>query len=283
MKVILRKSDSATSLLLFIYNNCITQYNKDTLKLSSLLEIMKAFGKSETATRMSLSRTVKAGILINKTDGREVHYSLAPSGREAINIWNEGIHQFWKRYTLRNKTWDKKWHLLNLNFGEENKENRPVVLERLQQIGFGVLGTNTWITPYCQTNDIQNILTEFNMNTGVVEMYGELTIYQDMYSFVESVFHLKELEKLYKNFINTFSEKFEEIKKIYQEEWFIGGGKALPLLHSLGWEFFNIASEDVMLPKALYPEWEGDEAAQLMLEFRSILLESTIKYLKKYE
>ncbi len=59
MKVILRKNDSATSLLLFVYNSYFNFYQKDTIKLSSLLEIMKAFGKSESATRMSLSRTVK--------------------------------------------------------------------------------------------------------------------------------------------------------------------------------------------------------------------------------
>jgi len=148
MKVILRKNDSATSLLLFIYNNYWVHFNKDTIKLSSLLQLMMAFGKSETATRMALSRTVKAGILINKNDGSDVNYTLDTSGKEAINTWNEEMQQFWKRYTLRNKPWNKKWYFINLEFGEEDKENRSTILEKLRQNGFGILGTNTWISPY---------------------------------------------------------------------------------------------------------------------------------------
>lgn len=283
MKVILRKNDSATSLLLFIYNNYFTHYKKDTLKLSSLLEIMKVFGKSETATRMSLSRAVKTGILDSNNDGSKINYCLTSSGKEAINAWNEGMNRFWKYYALRNKPWDNKWHLINLEFGEKYKEHRTVIAERLQQIGFRVLSTNTWITPYSQSNEMQKLLTEFSMKTALVEMHGEITIHQDVHSFVENVFHLKELEQPYKKFIEKFGEKFEETKQIYLENWFIMGGQSLPLLHALGWEFFSIASEDVVLPKVLYPEWAGVEATQLMSEFRSILLDTTIKYLGKYE
>ena len=283
MNVVLRKSDSATSLLLFIYNNYLTQYNKDTLKLSSILEIMKAFGKSETATRMALSRTVKAGILINQNVDSEVCYSLAPVGKESISTWNQGIYQFWKRYALRNKPWDKKWYLLNLEFGEKHKEDRAVMLERLQQIGFGVLNTNTWITPYYQPDEIQKFIMEFNVGKGLVEMHGDMIIHQDGFSFVEEVFDFKKLEKLYKNFIETFGEKFEETKKISEEKWFIDNGHALPLLHAIGWEFFFIATVDAAIPKSLYPEWAGDEAALLMRDFRSIILEATTKYLGKFD
>ncbi|HBW36335.1 PaaX family transcriptional regulator C-terminal domain-containing protein [Desulfosporosinus sp. BICA1-9] len=283
MKVILRKSDSATSLLLFIYNNYLTHYNKDTIKLSSLLKLMETFGKSETATRMSLSRTVKAGILINSNDGSEVSYTLDSNGREAISTWNEGMQQFWKRYASRNKPWDKKWYLVNLEFSEAHKEHRTTIVEKLQQNGFGNLSTNTWISPYHQTDEIQKLLIEFHINTGVVELYGEMTIYQDMVSFLDNVFKLKELEKSYENFIRTFSEKLAETKKLYQEEWFVEGGHSLPLLHALGWEFLSIATDDATLPITLYPAWAGDEAAQLMIEFRRILLEATIKYLGKLD
>ena len=283
MKVILRKNDSAISLLLFVYNNYWVHYNKDTLKLSSLLQLMKTFGKNETAIRMALSRTVKAGILINKNHGSEVSYSLDTSGKEAINIWNEEIQLFWKRYTLRNKPWDEKWYLINLEFGEVEKETRSTILEKLRQNGFGVLGTNTWISPYHQSNEFYTTITKSYINIKAVEMYGDMTIHEDMVSFIDRVFHLKKLEKPYENFIKVFSNKLEKTKKLAQDEWFVEGGHSLPLLHSLGWEFLSIAIDDATLPKALYPSWEGDAAAQLMTEFRKILLEATIKYLGKFD
>lgn len=283
MNVILRKSDSTASLLLFIYNYYLSQYSKDTLKLSSLLEIMKAFGKSETAIRMALSRTVKGGILINSSVGTEVHYRLDSVGKEAIDTWNEGIQQFWKRYKLRNNPWNEKWYLVNLEFGDEHKKNRMDILERLQQTGLGVLNTNTWITPYYQPDEIQKIISRFNMSTGVLEMHGEINIHNTIDSFVENAFQLEKLKKKYINFMEAFSEQFIGTRKIYQEEWFTAGGHALPLLHAIGWEFFSIVTEDPALPKSLYPVWIGDEAAQLMIEYRGILLESMHKFLGKFD
>ncbi|MCO5388327.1 hypothetical protein [Desulfosporosinus sp.] len=97
------------------------------------------------------------------------------------------MQQFWKRYALRNEPWNKKWYLVNLEFREENKANRSTILEKLHQLGFGILSANTWICPYCQTDELQKISTEFNMNTGVVEMNGEMTINEDMISFVDKV------------------------------------------------------------------------------------------------
>jgi len=281
--VTLRKVDSTTSLLLFVYNNYFSEYNKDILKLSSLLEIMKSFGKSESATRMSLSRTVKAGILVNQNLKNEVYYSLAANGKHAIRIWNSQIRRFWQRYALRHQPWDQKWHLLNLNFTEDNKDSRSDVVERLKQIGFVLLSANTWISPYNQPKEIEELLTEFNISQSAVEMHGEMTIYRDTESFVESVFHMKDLEEPYKQFVETFQVRFEETKKICQEEPFIREGKALPLMHALGWEFFFIAAEDAALPIALHPHWAGDEAARLMREYRFILLDATKKYLEKFE
>ncbi|HYE11294.1 MAG TPA: hypothetical protein VEF53_14050, partial [Patescibacteria group bacterium] len=113
MKLILRKNDSATSLLLFIYNNYFSKSQKDSLKLSSLLEIIKVFDKNETAIRMSLSRAVKAGILSKSRQGNEVIYSLTDVGRQSIDLWNEGVESFWKRFRLRNSSWDGKWYIVN--------------------------------------------------------------------------------------------------------------------------------------------------------------------------
>jgi phenylacetic acid degradation operon negative regulatory protein len=62
MKLILRKKDSSTSILLFIFNNYMAQTTKNYMSLSSLLEIMQVFGKNETTTRMSLSRAAKKGL-----------------------------------------------------------------------------------------------------------------------------------------------------------------------------------------------------------------------------
>jgi len=279
--VVLRRNDSATSLLLFLYNNYLSEFNKDTLKLSSLLDIMRVFGKSESATRMSLSRTVKAGILINQTIGNEVNYSLSPDGKNAIKVFNEEIIAFWKRYTLRNKPWDNKWHLLNLEFTEENKEAKDPVQEKLRQLSFGTLAANTWISPHYQPEEIQQVLNEFSLGKYSLQMHGEITDQREY--LIEKVFQLNKLVKPYQDFLTMFRAKFEETKEVAKRDSFAPEGQALPLMRELGWEFFFIAAEDPALPKTLQPFWVGDEAAQLMMEYRGMLLDATKKYLGKFE
>lgn len=91
------------------------------------------------------------------------------------------------------------------------------------------------------------------------------------------------LRPKYQEFINKYTDKMLKTREICMREQFIDGGLALPLLHEFGWEFFKIASDDAVLPKQLYPSWEGDEAASLMQDFRELLLEATWKFLDKYE
>jgi phenylacetic acid degradation operon negative regulatory protein len=282
MKLILRKNDSATSLLLFIYNHYFSKSQKDSLRLSSLLEIIKVFDKSESAIRMSLSRAVKAGILSNAKQGNEVIYSLTDLGRESILLWNEGVQSFWKRFNLRNLPWNGKWYILNIKF-QEDKKLRTEISDNLQQLGFTILNTNTWICPYNQSKEIRGLAAKFGLETAIVEFFGEMTVGKDMQQFLNETYELDILKSKYKAFINVYSEKLKQTMEICKEHQFIDRGQGLPLLHELGWNFFNIASEDAVLPKQLYPLWEGDEAAALMKELREVLLEASWKYLEKFE
>lgn len=283
MKLILRKNDSVMSMLLFIYNNYLSLTNKGTLKLSSLLEIMKVFGKNETAVRMALSRASKAEILINMRKGNEVSYALTSEGREVIELWNTGVKCFWQRYQLRNKSWNGKWYFLNINLNEDKKSLKPVIIDKLQQIGFASISTNIWMNPYYLRDEVAALVDEYSIKDAVVQIYGEMEIYKNINEFLDEIFCIGKLKASYNDFVKTYKDKLDESKIVFQKKDFTDCGIALPLLHELGWNFFNIASEDPILPRELLPIWEGDEAADIMKEFREILLKSVNQYLQKFE
>ncbi|MBC2579675.1 hypothetical protein [Clostridium sp. DJ247] len=283
MKLILRKNDSSTSLLLFIYNIYMTKTTKDYIKLSSLIEIMKVFGKNETATRMALSRATKAGLLTNSKKDNEVNYALTLDGRKFNLLWDEGVMNFWKRYQFRNSKSDSKWYLINVEFKGNNKDSKVEVIDKLQQYGFAQINTNSWLSPYHQYEEVWKLVEKYNLVEEVVETYGEMKIHKDMDKFLDDVYGIKKLKSLYQHFIDTYSSKLVEVKQIYKEQNFVSNGLALPILHKLGWSFFNIASDDAVLPKQILPEWEGDKAALVMRELREILLEAVYKYLEKFD
>jgi len=283
MRLILRKNDSATSLLLFIYNLYMAKTAKDYIKLSSLLEMMKVFGKSETAIRMSLSRAAKAGLLTTSKQNNEVYYALTLEGNKTIMLWNEGVMQFWERYSLRNSEWDNKWYFINANFKEEKKDIRAKFLDKLQQFGFAQINTSAWITPYHQYEEVRKLIKEYSLEDGIVEIYGEMEIHEDVNSFLDKVFGTRKLENSYREFVNTFSGKLVEVRAVYKDHTFISSGTALQVLHELGWSFFESAALDAVLPRAILSEWAGDQAAYLMRELREMLIEASYKYIEKFE
>jgi len=124
LKIILRKKDSVTSIVLFIFNIYGEYTNQYSISLSNLIDFMQQFDKNETSTRMGLSRMVKAGVLENKRSDEQVFYHLTEYGLENINIWNEGISRFFSRYKKRNQGWDKSWYSVALlDFNRSDKEN----------------------------------------------------------------------------------------------------------------------------------------------------------------
>ena len=283
MNLILRKNDSSTSLLLFIYSNVMAKTSKDYIRLTSLLEIMKVFGKNETAIRMSLSRAMKAGVLINSKQNNEVYYTLTNEGKNAIELWNNIMIQYWKRYKLRNSDWDKSWHLIIINFMESKKNVKQEFLDRLEQYGFAQIKTNTWISPYHQNEDMYELINKYSFDKEVVEILGEMKIHKDMNIFLEEVYGIEKLKTKYSIFIDTYDRRLTEINKLYEDKDFINNGLALPILQELGWNFFNIVSADCVLPKELLPEWDGDKAAYIMKELREKLLKAVYEYLGKFE
>ncbi|TYR79219.1 hypothetical protein FZC66_16525 [Priestia megaterium] len=283
MKLIFRKNDSTTSLLLFVYNHYLALRGKDSIKLSSLLEYMRAFGKTDSAVRMGLSRAVKSGLLSNSKQGNEVFYSLTDEGKQVITSWNEGVMQFWERYRQRNEPWDGNWYIVNLHHAANETEGYAQFAEKIEGLGFVLINSNTWVSPYRNQAGLKKLTEEFGMGEHLIEFYGEMTIHQDLQQFLDDTFNISKLRSLYREYIDIFKPKFAEFQQRVQEEHFVEAGYALPLLNELGWNFFQVASNDIVLPRQLLNQWEEDEASTLFKEFREALLPYIHYFLNKFD
>lgn len=281
MKLILRKENSSTSVLLFLFNVYLIKTNRDYIKLSNLIEFMKPFGKNETTTRMALSRAIKIGLLINSRQDNEVFYSLTSEGKEYIMQWQEWVRNLQKRYKLRNSEWNNKWYSINIEFNN-NKSNKALFIEKLEENGFVQINTNIWLSPYKQQEIMEQLADRYDLLENLIETYGEMKIHKEMKKFLEEVYDLQNLRNLYQQFINTSKDKLIEIKELCKEPSFVDSGAFLPMLQKVGFKFFNIASLDAVLPKQLLPEWEGDKAALLLLEIRQVVFEAMHRYFNKF-
>ncbi len=277
MKVVLRKEDSSTSNLLFVYNIGYSRIHKKSFHLTSLLQIMSKFNKAETATRMALSRACKAGILETSKPGKEVVYTLTPVALQFIQAWNVDAQSCWKRFALRKIPWEGKWHFIHISLNDSTK--RGELSEKLLQAGYVQINTQTWLSTYNRDDTVKSILGDIGVEADMASVYGELEVSMDMGRFLDKTYGLPKLAKKYIEFVNAYQPMLDQLNEDLST---VKEGKALQVLHGLGYAYFSIATGDPMLPRMLLPEWPGDQATALMNDLQKILESTSWEYLKDF-
>lgn len=282
MKLILRKKDGTTSILLFIFNNYINKYNEDYIEIGKVLELMKGFNKNETATRMALSRAVKNGVLLNKKNNNNTVYEITPQGKEFLNAWNRSSEGFWKRYKYRNIKWNNKWYCISIEQSKKDGDSKTKIINEISEIGMINYNTGMWISPFYKKEEMDKILEKYNLLEDSVQFYGELIIHNNINEFIQKNYNTEVLKEKYLKFITKYNNEYLQLQKL-KEKYFSYDGQCLYILYELGYDFYEIASNDKILPKELLKEYEGDQAIHLMKDFRNLLLKYVYEYFKNLQ
>ncbi len=272
MKITLRKRDSVISAVLFVFNLYGEARNSHSIRLGSLLRMMQQFDKSEASIRTGLSRMTKSGILTSRKESGDTIYELTQEGMENLDQWNRGLARFFFRHAQRQKAWDGAWHLLSiLGFNKSDYDNQDVV-DELNECGLRELNGNIWATPYPID---ETALALLNMRGfRYLEIHGSIQPSKDPGGLIEDAFNLSDVRQLYSAFFIKADEVSNSLSTLH-------GGAFLPVLFELGWDFYDAATSDPALPKALLPEWEGDKAAEKMKTIRPLLVREITGYFEE--
>ncbi len=273
IKITLRKWNSVTSIVLYIYNIYQQVMGEYEIELTNLLDYINLFGKTDSAARVSLSRMVKSGILINKKRNGNIYYILTQEGLSNINQWNNGIERFFKRFNIRHKEWDQEWTTLTMINFKKSKEKNQFILDNLWELGYREIDNNVWFSPYIFKDEIDSILTNNKVNYLVNR--GTIEINYDWNKFIESTYHINDLRKKYIQFINNIGDMRKDSEKQNMED-----KKLLPVLFKLGWNFYDIVTDDPALPLNILDNWVGDRSVIEMGDFREYLVKRVSNYFK---
>jgi DNA-binding transcriptional regulator PaaX len=107
----------------------------------SVLDVLGRVGVSEHATRSTLSRMARRGLLHRVRRGRQVYLGLTPRSRE---ILHDGDARMW-RIGAVNAHWDGTWTLLGFSLPDSWQRQRHELRSRLLWAGFGSLQGGLWI------------------------------------------------------------------------------------------------------------------------------------------
>lgn len=110
---------------------------------ASVLDVLGRVGVSEDATRSTLSRMARGGLLDRTRRGRSVYIGLTPRSRE---ILQGGEFRVW-RIGAVHRGWDGTWTLLSFSLPESWQRQRHALRSRLLWAGFGALQGGLWIAP----------------------------------------------------------------------------------------------------------------------------------------
>ncbi len=275
MKIVLRKKDSVTSIVLFLFNIYGQYTGQYSIGLNKLIRFMQQFEKNETSTRMGLSRMVKAGILSNQRRGTEVYYHLTEYGLENVKIWNEGIGRFFARFNKRHNAWDQKWYLAALmNFHKSDRENQLIV-DELMELGLREIEKNVWLSPYRVSGEMADLSKENEFE--YIELWGGNIFYNfTADQLLKDIFKIGPVKKSYLKLLGLIEDIKSETAGLKGD-----GGYCLPLLFKLGWNFYDTAVSDPVLPVELIPDWEGDLAAREFTNLRKHLYDRVTAYFGK--
>jgi phenylacetic acid degradation operon negative regulatory protein len=265
-----RKSDSITSILLFVFNAFLTEKNVIILPLKKIFNILLPFQKNETAIRMGLSRGVKNGLLVNVKKNNEVYYQLTQQAIEALKYWGLTLAAFQQRIPLQQAIWNERWNIVFFT------ESCPDGLDHaLKKLGYGNWNNQMWISPYDLSGEVASLAIKHDSGKLLFQFRGELTGGVKQGDIVAQVWNVKDLNKKYARFIAELESEAGSLDK----EAF-NGGKVLPFLHQHGLKLFELIQEDPQLPlQLLSPSWQGLNALDRFMSIRTELLHIANRYI----
>ncbi|WP_223166816.1 PaaX family transcriptional regulator [Nonomuraea sp. SYSU D8015] len=110
---------------------------------ASFIEAFAKVGISEEATRSTLTRMVRRGLLRRQRSGRRMYFGLTPTSTEVLK---DGERRIWHSGVVNDADEDR-WTLIGFSLPESWQRQRHELRSRLIWAGFGPLQNGLWMAP----------------------------------------------------------------------------------------------------------------------------------------
>ncbi len=145
-----------------------------------LVELGRKFGLSADAVRSAANRMAQSGMLTKMGRGRgHVRYTVGPRGQILIRQF---ISKFirWHMVLEGELTWDGEWLVVTFDIPEGQRSKRDAFRAHLTDIGFGLLSSSVWISPFDQDAEVEALVEE-------MDLLGQVTLLRCQHAWVPGV------------------------------------------------------------------------------------------------
>jgi phenylacetic acid degradation operon negative regulatory protein len=234
---------------------------------TELAEVAQKFGLSLDAVRAAANRMARAGVLVKEGRGRgNVSYKVGPAGQAIINqLIVKLMH--WHMMLEGQQAWDGTWLVVAFSVPEDQRGKRDDFRDKLGEMGFGLLSSSVWISPFDQEADVAALVGELNLDGMVAILHCDHIQMPGLASVRElarSVWDLEPLAEHYHDInrrVKAFMASLEQVEQgeeIDAETVFF---EAMDLQNEV---LEMILTEDPCLPPELLPsDWPGQRTHEL--------------------
>lgn len=232
------------------------------LSVASLISLMGDAGGAEPqATRSSISRLKRRGIILSARQRGSAGYSLADS---TLEVLAEGDVRIFER---RRATVEDGWVLVVFSVPESERDKRHSLRAGLTRLGFGTAAPGVWVAPGNLESETRQTLERRGLASYVDLFRGEYAGFGDPRKKVREWWELNELADLYTDFLHQYRPVLYRAtsKGLDPQEAF---QTYVPMLTH--WR--RMPYRDPGLPlSVLPPGWIGESAGALFGELNQIL------------
>lgn len=159
----------------------------------SFIEAFARIGISEEATRSTLTRMVRRGLLRRQRAGRRMYFGLTPASAEVLK---DGERRIWHTGVVNDAAGDR-WTLVGFSLPESWQRQRHELRSRLVWAGFGPLQNGLWIAP----GEVDTAGLIKDLDGGVKVFAAEPRQPTDMQALVADAYDLAGLGRRYEEFL----------------------------------------------------------------------------------
>jgi phenylacetic acid degradation operon negative regulatory protein len=166
----------------------------------SFIEAFAKVGISEEATRSTLTRMVRRGLLRRRRSGRRMYFGLTPTSDEVLR---DGERRIWHSGVVNDAAEDR-WTLIGFSLPESWQRQRHELRSRLVWSGFGPLQNGLWIAP--GEVDVTEVIDDLRADLGAnVKVFAaEPRRPTDMQALVREAYDLEGLGRRYREFLRRW-------------------------------------------------------------------------------
>jgi len=225
------------------------------LPIGGAIDLLAAVDLDGPTVRTAVFRLKKRGWLTPEVRGSVRGYALTPLAQQALARGDEVIWHARQPAALQDG-----WCIVNFSVPEVMRSRRQQLRAHLSGLGFGNVGTATWIAPARMLPAAEAAIAELDLVGHSAVFVGRHVAGQDLGSLLHESWDLAGIDRRYREFVTGHAD----LARALASRSVIEPAEAFATYLRVVDAWRRLPYRDPGLPRALLPEdWSGPEAAAL--------------------